>query len=132
MTGYEQLPVSTQHIPPSELWELINELREEVEAQGTKLRAQEAELARLRAPLAANPPEANGVKTSQNSSLPPASQIKPNQVKPAEPAAPRRQGQGHSRERQSPEVILECVPAACEPCGADLSDSLRRESNCSG
>lgn len=136
MTVYEQLPVSTQHIPPSELWELINDLRLEVERQGAALResqarvlAQESEIDRLRAQFAVGQAETRVSipKTSQNSSLPPASHIKPNQVKNSERTLNRRPRQGLSREQQIPDVILDCVPAACEHCGADLGAGLRRE-----
>lgn len=127
MSVYEHLPASTQQIPVSELWELISDLQQEVEAQGVKLRVQEAELVSLRAQVGTSQAEASVPKTSQNSSLPPASQIKPNQVKSAERTPVSRRRQGVSRARQIPDVILDCVPSACEQCGADLGGSLRCE-----
>lgn len=127
MAVYEQLPASTQQIPVRELWELIDDLRREVEAQGVKLRAQETELVSLRAQVVTSQAEIEVPKTSQNSSLPPASQMKANRVNGADRPLTSRSSQGRSRQRQVPDVTLDCVPAACERCGAELSASQRRE-----
>ncbi len=127
MSVYAQLPASTQQIPVSELWELIDDLRREVEAQGVKLRAQEAELVSLRVQVAVSQAEVNVPKTSQNSSLPPASQPKPTRVKNPVQAPHQRITAGISRTRQVPDVVVDCVPMACEQCGANLQASQRRE-----
>jgi transposase len=80
----------------------------------------EAENADLKAQL--NQP----VKTSENSSLPPSTQMKSLISTPPLSGTNRRRG-GKSRCRQMADVVVECQPEMCQQCGADLSTSQRQE-----
>ena len=61
-------------------------------------------------------------KDASNSSTPPSKARKPNRPdrKPQKKRGPKPGHQGRSRKRQEPDVIVECRPASCGHCGADL------------
>ncbi|MDI9582878.1 MAG: IS66 family transposase [Acidobacteriota bacterium] len=61
-------------------------------------------------------------KDSSNSSTPPSKTRKPNRPanKPKKKRGPKPGHEGRSRKREDPDVIVECRPASCDHCGADL------------
>jgi hypothetical protein len=101
---------------PTELIEIIMQLQERV----ALLEAQVASLAK--------PP-----KTSRNSSVPPSKSEytndrsglmdKPNRKlrEGAKPRGPKPGHVGHSRTRQTPDVVIKCRPSVCVQCGHDLT-----------
>lgn len=85
-----------------------------------------AEIANLRERLEKPP------KTSANSSLPPASQVKATVV-PVIPVQKRDGKLGHmgiSRTLPHPAQVLECNAVPCTCCGADLADAVRQRIAC--
>ncbi|MEK7994522.1 MAG: hypothetical protein AAB403_12025, partial [Planctomycetota bacterium] len=64
-------------------------------------------------------------KDCSNSSVPPSKTRKPNrrQWGPQNKRGPKPGHEGRSRQRQQPEVIVECRPSACDHCGSDLPQS---------
>jgi len=61
-------------------------------------------------------------KDASNSSTPPSKARKPNRPdrKPKKKRGPKAGHEGRSRKRQAPDVIVECRPASCDRCGAEL------------
>ena len=100
-----------QHLSQTELIEAFLELQD-------RLVAQEEQIKRL-----TRPP-----KDSSNSSTPPSQTRKGNRPKSkaAKQRGPKSGHQGHSRERQTPDTIVECRPRNCARCGADLADAPGR------
>lgn len=116
-----------------EYWELIFDLGSDLEERTARLKSTEtqleaalAEIANLKARLEQPP------KTSANSSLPPASQVKA-PVAPVLPAQKRGGKTGHvgqSRILPLPDQVVECESMACTCCGADLADAERWRIGC--
>lgn len=122
----------------AELIAIILQQQAQIEAQQAQIEAQAATIARLEAQVG----EQHGTiaqlqgqvkelqarlqepaKTSANSSVPPAKGRKANR-KAGKTAAKRGPPVGHAgrgRERQEPDVVLECRPTGCAQCGTDLS-----------
>jgi transposase len=86
-----------------------------IEQLQARIGALEDQLARLTAPP----------KTASNSSTPPSQTRKANRREPQAKAkrGPKPGHQGRSRQRQAPEVIVECRPATCRHCGGPLAQS---------
>lgn len=131
MITFRELPLATRQIPLEELWELVCDLWQTVEQRAEQVRSYEAqlaqqatELAALRAQLAAATTP-TVVKTSQNSSLPPASQPKATVTTPPTPRTSHHAGV--SRPRQVADTVIVCTPIPCEQCGQDLQAAPRRE-----
>jgi len=61
-------------------------------------------------------------KDASNSSVPPSKTRKPNRPdrKPTQKRGPKPGHEGRGRKRQEPDAIVECRPASCDHCGADL------------
>jgi transposase len=93
---------------------------EELETQVAQQQAQMAELAQQVGELQAR--LAEPAKTSTNSSVPSSQGPKPNRRKgpPGKKRGPPVGHVGRGRERQEPDVIIDCRPTACAACGADL------------
>jgi len=64
-------------------------------------------------------------KNASNSSTPPSRTPKANRREPKakQQRGPKAGHQGRSRQRQAPQVIVECRPAACRHCGGALPQS---------
>jgi len=102
-----------ERLSPTELIEIIMRLQERIVSLETQVVDLQECLERLAKPE----------KTSRNSSAPPSTIYKPNR-KPREGAKPRgpKPGHvGHSRTRQTPDVVIECRPTVCSQCGHDLN-----------
>ncbi len=67
-------------------------------------------------------------KDASNSSTPPSKTRKPNRPERRSKAkrGPKPGHEGRSRKRQAPDVIIECRPASCDRCGADLPQAAGR------
>jgi transposase len=91
------------------------------QAENAHLRARVAELAQQVSELQAR--LAEPAKTSANSSVPPSQGPKPNrkQGRGAKKRGPPEGHPGRGRERQEPDVVIDCRPTTCAGCGADLS-----------
>ena len=122
----------------ADLIAIIQQQQAQIEAQQAQIEAQQATIARLEGQVA----EQQGTiaqlqgqvqelqarlgepaKTSANSSMPPAQGRKANR-KGGKTKAKRGPPMGHAgrgRERQEPDVVMECRPRACEACGTNLS-----------
>jgi len=99
-------------LSPTELIEIIMRLQERI----VSLLAQVADLQEC---LQQAKPE----KTSRNSSVPPSKSYKPNRKRSQgqKPRGPKPGHVGHSRRRQTPDVVIECRPTVCAQCGGDLT-----------
>ena len=69
-------------------------------------------------------------KDASNSSTPPSKTLKPNRPdrKRKKKRGPKPGHEGRSRQRRKPDVIVECRPASCDHCGADLPQAGRQVS----
>jgi transposase len=138
------LPASMLQIPVSALWECIASISTELESQKADLSEARKQIVRLEAQVQEleesqlevealasenaklkerlNQP----VKTSENSSIPPSSQVKASTL-PRQRASTPRARVGKSRCRQMPDRQVACEAEPCQQCGADLQHSRRRE-----
>jgi len=97
----------------SELIEIIMRLQERIVLL-------EAQMASLQESLE---PFRKSEKTPRNSSVPPSKSYKPNRKRSgrAKARGPKPGHEGHSRTRQTPDVVIECKPSVCVQCGQDLT-----------
>ena len=111
-------PQHLQELSKAEMIEIILEqhaLILQLQAQVAQLQAQ---IERLTGPP----------KDSSNSSLPPSQTRKGNRpgTKSSKKRGPQPGHRGCSRERQTPDTVVECRPRNCARCGADLADAPGR------
>jgi transposase len=105
----------------AELLELVRRQQDElaereaaIERRDEKIRALEDELLQFRRPA----------KTPANSSVPPSRGQKANRVDGRRrKLGPKRGHVGASRQRSTPDVVIECRPSACGGCGAALAET---------
>jgi len=67
-------------------------------------------------------------KDASNSSIPPSKTRQPNRPasQPKQKHGPKPGHQGRSRQRQTPDVIVECRASTCHDCGAQLPPAAGR------
>ena len=118
-----------QQLSKSELIEIILQQQAVIEQQQARILQQQGLSEQLQARVAELEEQIKRLlqppKDSSNSSIPPSKTQKPNrsQSKPKKKRGPKPGHRGRSRKRQEPDVTLECRPAQCLQCGADLDDT---------
>jgi transposase len=102
-----------ERLSPTELIKIIMRLQERIVSLEEQVASLQERLEQL-----AKPP-----KTSRNSSVPSSKSDKPNRKRSesAKPRGPKPGHEGHSRTRQTPDVVIECRPTVCAQCGHDLT-----------
>ncbi len=124
-----QLP----ELPKADYWDLIFDMGLELEERNRQLQERTAEWEVALAEITNLKEQFNQPKkTSDNTSLPPSTQIKPQHDEYA--SGQKRGGKaghvGKSRTLGEPDVVVKCEPEPCACCGADLNEAPRQRVGC--